>query len=80
MRETVFDCDLEDCVVLFETESGMYYRLGSTAAAIWRLLRKRIPVDAIVETLSSEYAVTSQSCQADVEQFLRELRDISIIV
>ena len=58
---------------MLHIESGRYYGLRATGAAIWRHLTHPLRIDALCEPLVAEYRVKRERCEADVLPFIRQL-------
>ena len=50
--------------------------LNETGSLLWKLLEKGCEQSDLVEYLLSEYEVTRDEAEADVERFLNKLRNI----
>jgi hypothetical protein len=59
--------------VLLNLETGAYYRLNATGAAIWELLEAPASVDDVSVGLAVEVTKEASELQGDVEWFLGEL-------
>ena len=71
--------DLAGETVLLGLRTARYYGLADVGARIWELLREPISVSAICETISREYDVAPERCEADVVRFLEELAEQELI-
>ena len=71
--------DLAGETVLLGLRTARYYGLADVGARIWQLLREPIAVSAICETISREYDVAPERCEADVLRFLDELSEQELI-
>jgi hypothetical protein len=63
-----------DELVMMSAERGNYVGLSETGARIWELLESPQPVDAVCARLMEEFDVAPETCLADVEAFLDELK------
>ena len=72
-RDTVVFTDLEDTVIMLDTDEGQYYELDPVATRIWHLLEAEPTVDALVQALTREYDVDPDTCRSQVTPFLREI-------
>lgn len=70
--EVVF-AELEDLVVMLDTNSGMYYELDTIGSRIWNLMEPKTSVDRLLDVLMGEYDVAADTCRDDVLAFLEEL-------
>lgn len=66
--------------VLLDVESGRYFGLNRTAAAIWELLDEAKTLDELVAALCATHDVSPEDCRRDVEELLALLRERGIVV
>jgi hypothetical protein len=72
--------DLAGETVLLSLKTARYYGLVDVGARIWSLVQKEpVRVSAICETISREYDVALERCEADVVKFLEELSSNGLI-
>lgn len=55
------------------------YTLSPVAARIWALLDGTRTVESIVESIIEEYDVTRETAEADAQQLLSDLAEVSLI-
>jgi hypothetical protein len=65
--------DLSDEAVILDLKSGVYYGLDAVGARIWALIQEPRAVDAIRDTILSEYEVEPERCERELFAFLQEL-------
>lgn len=80
LRQTIFqhDPDLPNAeidgeVVLMSGQTGRYYSLAGTAAAIWKALHTATSIGALCAHLTAKYAVDEEACRRDVTDFIESL-------
>ena len=79
-RETVVWADVEGELVLLRPETGAYYALNETAAAIWRLLADGPAAEhGLVGHLVDGYDVEPSVASADVRRLLAELQASGLV-
>lgn len=61
------------------TEFNSLINLNESGAFIWKLLKKEISKDEIINALRQEYDVDEKKASEDVEAFLRKLEEASIL-
>jgi hypothetical protein len=71
---------LDDEVILVNLENGAYYSLNSTGSEIWVLIRGGVPFNEVVDVLKTRYPAMSGQMEMGVKNFLRSLREESLIV
>lgn len=49
--------------------------LNESGVLLWNALEKGAEVDTLVELMTSEYAVSAEQAQSDVEEFTEKLRE-----
>ena len=75
--------DLGGEVAILDLQGGTYYGLDAVGARVWELIQEPRTIEAIRDTLVSEYEVESDRCESDVialiqrlvEEGLAEVRD-----
>lgn len=70
---------IDDEVVLMHIESGEFYSLTGTAAAIWDLIDGQRDRAGLVTELAREYGVEPAEIGADVDAFLARLRAAGLV-
>ena len=70
---------LGDEAILLHTKSRDYFGLTGVAGRIWELIQQRSSVSEIVAALLSEYDVTPDDCERDVERLLSQLTSAGLI-
>jgi Coenzyme PQQ synthesis protein D (PqqD) len=66
--------ELDQETVLMHIEAGAYYGLEGPAQIIWQALESPLSFAALVDRLTAEYDVSPETCAADVEKFLLQMR------
>jgi hypothetical protein len=67
-------------VVVFNSESGVYYGLDNAGARVWELLQESRSPAQIGEILSAEYQVTQQRCEEDLLTMLQDMANAGLIL
>lgn len=65
--------------VILNVENGEYFQLNSTGRVIWETLGDGAERESLIEKLVEVFDVGSHQAAADVDQFLTELKDRSLI-
>ena len=71
--------DVDDTVVMMDTDKGKYYELDAVGARIWTLLATERSVGEMCALLVAEFDVTPEACRDDVLEFLEKARELGII-
>ena len=66
--------------VIFDAEKSVLYTLNETAAEIFRLLKKGLKEEEIVERMVKKYKVKKEKAEKDVKEMIGELTKRKIIV
>jgi hypothetical protein len=62
-----------DELVMMSAETGNYIGLTEVGARIWELLETPQDAGVLCNKLLEEFAVSAETCRADVDTFLNEL-------
>jgi Coenzyme PQQ synthesis protein D (PqqD) len=65
--------------VLLDGERGQYHTLNEVASQLWELVVAGEPLMEILRCLGTEYEVTPETLQADVDAILTQLLDAELI-
>jgi hypothetical protein len=68
-----------DGVVMLDIDQGLMVSINVVGAKIWERLERSVPVDRIINELSTEFEVPTETIAADVVSFLQSLADRSLI-
>lgn len=69
----------ENEAILLHTASGTYYSLNETSIPFWEALQNQQSLGPVVEKLVGEYAIERSQVLQDLQVFLQELSDLSLI-
>ncbi|MCE8041721.1 PqqD family protein [Halomonas daqingensis] len=70
---------VNDDVVLFSAERGMYYGTQAVGGRIWSLIQDETSVSDICERVLAEFSVERENCERDVLQFLEQLETEGLV-
>src|SRR5438093_604048 len=79
IRKDVVFRELEGEMVLLNLATGVYFGLDAVGTRIWGLIDGHRSAADIVATLTSEYEVDGDTCDADLARFLETLRDNELV-
>ncbi len=71
--------DLDDEVVILDTENGVYYGLNPVAAFIWNRLTGPVSVGELVAAVLEEFEVDAETCRRDLGQLLSNLISAGLV-
>lgn len=77
---TVVSEVFDDEIVIIHLESGAYYSIDQSGAAIWRLLNQGASVPEINTTLAAAYTNTATEIEQAVHSFMQQLAEEQLIV
>ena len=72
--------ELDQELLVLDTESDQIHQLNETAAFIWRCCGDVPSVEAISRLLAEEYSVEIGTANKDVDQALCKFRELRLIV
>jgi hypothetical protein len=71
--------DVGEETLILHVETGGYYSLKKVAAQIWELLQRPVTVSHVGETLSRQYGIPRERCEADLLELLSELEKRGLV-
>lgn len=71
--------ELDDQVVMLDTEGGKYYELDPVGSRVWALLEGEPPMAALRDALTAEFEVDPETCLNDLAEFLEKLVDLGLV-
>jgi Coenzyme PQQ synthesis protein D (PqqD) len=78
-NQQIIDGTIDDNQIMMHIERGKYFGLTSVGKRIWELLETPRNQEEIVQALISEYDVTENQCQQEVQRFLEKAVSNDII-
>jgi len=66
--------------VIFDAEESVLYTLNETASEIFRLLKKGLKQEEIVEKIVKKYDVRKERVEKDVKEIIGDLKKRKILV
>jgi len=70
---------LHDELVMMDPEQGKYFSLNPVATRIWDLLEQPVELTELCRSLAEEYEVNSETCQAEVTEWLDQMIKMGLI-
>lgn len=67
------NAEIDGEVVLMSSQTGRYYSLAGTAAAVWKALHTGTTIGALCAHLTAKYVVDEETCGRDVTEFVEAL-------
>ena len=71
---------IDEEVVVFNSDSGVYYGLDDAGMRVWELLQEPRSAAQIREILVEEYQVTPQCCEEDLLALLQDMAKAGLIL
>lgn len=78
-NKEVIQSKIGDEVVMLDVESGYYFGLNSVASVIWDLMKEKINLNSMVESLMQQYDIDKETCEADTLELLEKMIEKKII-
>ncbi|MBK1875655.1 PqqD family protein [Pelagicoccus mobilis] len=72
-------CELDGEVVSMSIAEGSYFGINGVGSEIWRRIKSPRRVDELCQELVSKFEVSPEQCEADVLEFLEELRGSGLL-
>jgi hypothetical protein len=73
------EADIDSEIVVMRLDNGEFFSLSGTSADIWRLIDGQRDRDLLVAALASEFDADPSRIAADVDDFLKQLRDMDLL-
>lgn len=73
------ETEIDDEIVVMHLDSGEFFSLTGTAAAIWRLIDGTRDRAALIHALAAEFDGEERQVSTDVDEFLTQLRKIGLV-
>ena len=70
---SIYTSSIDNEAVMLNVDLGKYFGMNSIASDIWNKLKNTMSVESLIHSLSNEYNVSPEECQADVIPFLENL-------
>jgi hypothetical protein len=70
---------IDDEVVLLNDDTGLYQGLQGVGPRIWELIQEPTTVEAVADTIATEYDVDRDRCEQDVLDFVETLADENLV-
>ena len=71
--------ELDDQVVMLDTEGGKYYELDPVGSRIWVLLEGEPSMAELRDALVAEFEVDAETCRNDLADFLEKLVELGLV-
>ena len=71
---------LDKETVIFDADESVLYTLNETAAEIFKMIKKGLKEDEIVEKMLKKYQVKKERLEKDVKELIEELKKRKILV
>ncbi|MDG0814412.1 lasso peptide biosynthesis PqqD family chaperone [Cohnella rhizosphaerae] len=71
--------DMDGEKVMLNVQLGKYFNLGEIGGRVWELIGHPMTVETLVDSLTAEYAVDRDTCEAHVRSFLAQLSEQRLI-
>ncbi len=79
IADTVFAQEVDNEMVLLDTESEEYFGLDETAAVIWQYLSESGSLQKVHDEMIEVYEVDTAQLEDDICRFVQELVDAGLV-
>ncbi len=62
---------LEDELIIVDTENSQIHSLNETAAMIWKMLDHKLSVDNMAQSMLEKFNISVETAKSDVEKILK---------
>jgi hypothetical protein len=73
------ETDVDDEIVIMRLDSGEFFALSGTGAAIWRLIDGKRNRGLLIAALAAEFKADGMDIAADVDEFIGRLKGIGLV-
>lgn len=77
--DDLLEADVNGEIVALHIDKGQCYGMNNVASRIWQLLAQPTSAEEICATLAGEYEVDPETCRADVDALLADLKAEGLI-
>lgn len=77
--ERFTETEIDDEIVVMRLDTGEFFSLAGTAAAIWRLIDGTRDRAALARTLAADFDCSQADISPDVDEFVTELKELGLI-
>ena len=79
VSDRLVQADIDDEIVVMRLDTGEFYSLTGTGASIWRLIDGSRDRDSLVGALAAQFEADKAEITADVDDFLRQLKESGLL-
>lgn len=72
-RDDLLSANVGEERVVMDVDCGVYISLDAVGARVWDLLDETQDLDALLDRITDEFDVSSETCRMEVTQFIDEL-------
>jgi hypothetical protein len=74
------EADIDEEIVVMMLDTGQFFSLSGTSAAIWRLIDGQRDRAAVLASLTGAFHGEEQAVTKDLDEFLATLREMGLLV
>lgn len=71
--------DMDGDTVMMSIERGAYFGISGVGPRVWDLLGQPVSVAQLTRTICAEYKVDTETCRADLVQFIDALLERGLV-
>jgi Coenzyme PQQ synthesis protein D (PqqD) len=80
VSDSVAAREIEGELVLLDLEGGRFFVSRGTGPRVWEMLSSGKTIDEVVQEIAGRYGIDRDRVRADVEEFVRQLREKGMLV
>ena len=77
--KNIADSELDGEICIFDSNSGEYFNLNSTASFVWKLIDQCNSEDQLIEKVKDCYESDYSDIRKEVEEFLLKSKQLGLI-
>jgi methyltransferase-like protein len=78
-NDNLLERDLDDEIIVMSPEGNVLHTFEGSARFIWGMIDGTHTIEAILDGITEEYQVGTATARSDLEKFLAELQELSLI-
>lgn len=73
-------CDVEGGLAILNLKTNLYFGLDEVGAEVWGLLQEPATLPELAMSISSDFEVALDVCQADIARLLDQMAESGLVV
>ena len=76
----ILSSKIDDEIILLSIKGSAYLGLNDIASRIWEILDEEISFGCLIETLTSEYNIDTETCERETKELINSLWSEEVII